>query len=333
MICSRCGERIWSDDDEGNENIHLCPSCYDRYYTTCVDCERIIPRDDAYYLDDDDYDARCYHCHTNRCDSHVIRDYFYKPDPIFYGEGSRYYGLELEIDEAGESDRNARKLMEIANCGGEERLYCKHDGSLNDGFELVTHPMSLEYYMTKMPWADILASAKSMGYRSHQTTTCGLHIHVSRAAFGETESEQEACIARVLYFFEKHWEELLKFSRRTKRQLERWAKRYDLKEQPGDILKHAKGFCGGDRYTCINLTNASTIEFRMFRGTLKLNTLIATLQLVDRICDVAVSLSDEELTAMSWTTFVSGCTRPELIQYLKERRLYVNEPAQAEVEV
>ena len=71
----------------------------------------------------------------------------------------------------------------------------------------------------------------------------------------------------------------------------------------------------------------------MFRGTLKSNTLIATLQLVDRICDVAIYLSDDELKALSWTTFVSGCQAPELVRYLKERRLYVNEPVMAEVEV
>ena len=83
----------------------------------------------------------------------------------------------------------------------------------------------------------------------------------------------------------------------------------------------------------MNLQNEDTIEFRIFRGTLKLNTLIATLQLVDRVCDVALYLSDEELKAMSWTTFASGCTQPELVQYLKERRLYVNEPIEGEEEV
>ena len=71
----------------------------------------------------------------------------------------------------------------------------------------------------------------------------------------------------------------------------------------------------------------------MFRGTLKVNTIIATLQLLDRICDVAISLSDDEVRALSWTTFVSGCTQPELLQYLKERRLYVNEPVGQEEEI
>ena len=78
----------------------------------------------------------------------------------------------------------------------------------------------------------------------------------------------------------------------------------------------------------MNLQNRDTIEFRMFRGTLKLNTFIATLQMVNRICDVALYLSDDELKAMSWSTFMSGISEketPELVRYLKERRLYVND--------
>ena len=40
--------------------------------------------------------------------------------------------------------------------------------------------------------------------------------------------------------------------------------------------------------------------------------------------------SDEEIKNMSWTTFVSGCTEPELIEYLKTRRIYINEPIDSE---
>ncbi len=46
----------------------------------------------------------------------------------------------------------------------------------------------------------------------------------------------------------------------------------------------------------------------MFRGTLKLNTLIATLQMVDRICEVALYLSDQEMQGLTWADFVSGCS-------------------------
>ena len=329
-LCLRCGERIWSDDNSGDNTTPLCQRCYDRYYTTCEDCGRVLLHDDAYYLDEDSYEARCYTCHCRHDDNRVIHDYYYKPEPTFLGEGNRWLGVELEIDDAGEHHKNAMKIVAVANREA-EHIYCKHDGSLNDGFEIVTHPMTIDYHMNTMPWSAILNQAKEMGYLSHQAGTCGLHIHVNRTAFGKTEEEQDEVIARILYFFEKNWQELLKFSRRTHKQLKQWATRYGLKEHPKEILKCAKG--DQERYTCVNLLNYNTIEFRIFRGTLKLNTLLATLQLIDRICDVALYLSDDELKEMSWSTFVSGCTQPELIQYLKERRLYVNEPVSAEMEV
>ena len=332
VVCDHCGTRIWADENAGDNYTHLCQSCYERYYVTCVRCGRVIHEDDACYEDEDSDDPLCEACYERCRNGKAIHDYYYKPVPIFFGKGPRYFGVELEIDEAGESDSNAEAILDVAN-GKFSHLYCKHDGSLEDGFEIVSHPMSLEYHLHQMPWAAVLNKARELGYCSHAARTCGLHLHISRDAFGTTEVQQDTCIARILYFFEKHWEELLKFSRRTPRQLERWAARYGYKEQPKDILDHAKKGYHGGRYTCVNLQNSDTIEFRMFRGTLKLNSFIATLQLVDRICDVALYLSDDELKALSWTSFVAGCTQPELVQYLKERRLYVNDPVDAAEEV
>ena len=331
VVCERCGTRIWTDDNEGDSETPLCGRCYDRYYTTCTDCGRTIHQDDAYYIDEDSAEARCYSCHCHHTEHRVIHDYYYKPDPIFYGKGKRYFGVELEIDGAGESNANAEKILQIAN-RGHELMYAKHDGSLSEGIELVTFPLTSDFHLFEMPWAEVLEAARKMGYLSHDTNSCGLHVHVNRTAFGETEEEQEAVIARILYFFEKHWEELLKFSRRTQKQLRRWADRYGLKEHPKQVLDIAKG--SQERYMCVNLTNYHTVEFRMFRGTLKLNTLIATLQLLDRICDVAIILSDDELKDLSWTTFVAGCAHlPELVQYLQERRIYINEPVISDAEV
>ncbi len=331
LICSRCGERIWREDNAGTESFPLCQNCYDDYYTSCDRCGALISLDDAYYEDGDRDYPLCYDCYRDRrCENESIHDYGYKPEPIFHGNGSRYFGVELEIDEAGENDCNASEILKIANASDTKNLYCKHDGSLNDGFELVTHPMTLEYHLKEMPWEKILDCAKGMGYYSHKAGTCGLHIHVNRTAFGDTPYEQDAVIARILYFFEKHWEELLKFSRRTQHQLDQWAARYGYKDQPMEILDHAKKGYHAGRYTCVNLQNFSTIEFRIFRGTLKYNSLIATLQLVDRICNVALSMSDEDLKQLSWTTFAESCKAPELVRYLKERQLYVNEPVSAE---
>lgn len=332
-ICECCGNDIWVRQDVGDSGITLCGACYDRHYTSCAQCGRVIHNDDACYLSDDDDNPLCYSCYRDTSEKapHYIADYSYKPSPLFCGEGNRYFGVELEIDGGGECNSNAQQILDIANAQSVQ-AYCKHDGSLDDGFEIVTHPMTLDWHREQMPWADILHKALELGYRSHKTGTCGLHVHVNRTTFGTSCPAQDACIARVLYLFEKHWEELLKFSRRTEEQLKRWAARYGYKDRPQDILEHAKS-CYAGRYTCVNLTNTDTVEFRMFRGTLKLNTLIATLQLVDKICEVAVSLSDDELKALSWTSFVLSISPercPELVSYLKERRLYVNEPVEME---
>lgn len=106
--------------------------------------------------------------------------------------------------------------------------------------------MTLTYHQEVMPWKEILRKAVSKSYQSHKAGTCGLHVLVSRDAFGETEIQQDTCIARILYLVEKHWDELLKFSRRTQSQLDQWAARYGYKEQPREILNHAKkGSCRG----------------------------------------------------------------------------------------
>ena len=262
--CTRCGGRIWTRNNAGTEDTPLCQHCYDNHYTSCTQCGALLHLDDACYEDDDEDEPLCRHCYASQ---KSIQNYYYKPAPVFYGEGRRFFGVELEIDGGGERDGAADRLMDLA---GPEHLYCKHDGSLEDGFELVTHPMTLQYHMDEMPWASVLSEAVRMGYTSHSACTCGLHVHVNRSAFGLTEQRQEDAIARVLFFVENHWNELLRFSRRNQRQIEQWASRYGRKDDPKAVLKQAKDSCRG-RYTCVNLTNFSTIEFRMFRGTLKLN--------------------------------------------------------------
>jgi len=152
---------------------------------------------------------------------------------------------------------------------------------------------------------------------------------------GDCRELQEERISRILYFIEHHWEELLKFSRRTETQMNRWAARYGYKNNPSEMIEHAKKN-GNGRYSCVNITNYDTIEFRMFRGTLKLNSLIAAIQLVDIICEIAITFSDDEIKSIGWTEFAENIDAnkyPKLISYLKERRLYVNEPVESEEEI
>ena len=323
-VCESCGNRVWDADTVSDGNIVICRSCYESRYTHCCECNRLILSESAYY--DDDEEPYCHNCREQTM--RPIHEYSYKPIPIFYGDGPRYFGVELEIDNGGKDHYAANHILNAAN-GNAEHLYIKSDGSLDCGMELVTHPMTLDYHMNFMPWDDILDEAKHLGYLSHKSQTCGLHIHISRKAFGDSELEQECTIARLLYFIEEFWPELLRFSRRTESQINHWAARYGMKLSPWEMMSCAKNSCAG-RYMAVNLTNYTTVEIRIFRGTLKLNTLLATLQMVNAICDVAIFMSDEELQALSWHGFLARITEPELVQYLKERDLYKNEPVFAE---
>lgn len=229
--------------------------------------------------------------------------------------------MELEIDGAGKDDDYATEILDIANMR-DDHIYIKTDGSLDDGMEIVTHPMSLEYHKD-FCWEDIMHHAVRLGYRSHQTSTCGLHIHVNRDSLGLDRDTQDEVISRILYFVEHHWNEMLKFSRRSEYAMNRWTARYGYENSPKAIMDKAKKNYG--RYVAVNLCNYHTIEFRLFRVTLKYNTLIATLELVNRICELAVLMDDDEIAKLSWSEFVAGITESEIIQYLKERSLYINE--------
>ena len=121
-LCASCGERIWQDDNAGDEDVPLCQSCYDRHYTNCIRCNAMIHMDDACYSEDDpaEEEPLCHDCCYHPCESKVIQDYYYKPDPIFYGEGPRYFGVELEMDNGGEISSRARELLELANRWAQE---------------------------------------------------------------------------------------------------------------------------------------------------------------------------------------------------------------------
>lgn len=327
VICDHCNTRIFREDANIDSNYTLCHDCYYEHYSCCEECGRIIANEDCYYLDEYEEYPYCYSCYQRIQYYKGIHDYCYKPDPIFLGKGNRFFGVELEVDYGGHHNDNAREILEIANNKHEDNLYIKHDGSLEDGFELVTNPMTLDYHKNIMPWREIMERLIKLGYTSHNTTTCGLHCHINRTAFGDTYEEQEEVIARILYFVEHHWSEMLKFSRRTEVQMQRWAARYGMKSKPKEIMDDAKNK-NYSRYRCINIQNYDTIEFRLFRGTLKYNTFIATLQLVNEICNVAVFMSDDEIRNLTWLDFVGKLNtteNKELITYLKERNIYESE--------
>lgn len=175
--CSDCGNRIFDDESVGDDTT-LCQRCYDNRYTRCEACGTLLNYDDTHREDDDDYDY-CYDCYTKRAKSRAIHDYSYKPEPIFYGDGNRFFGIELEIDGAGEDSGNAENLLNIANQSC-DHIYCKHDGSLDDGFELVSYPMTLDYHCDNMPWRGVLNMALDLS-PTIRLSSWGTHASLRRA--------------------------------------------------------------------------------------------------------------------------------------------------------
>lgn len=326
--CQHCHECVHEDyalqDDFGTQ---LCSDCYDDYYRTCNDCGRIIHEDDARWDDDDEY-AYCHDCYQHLFSDRAIQRYGYKPEPIFgYRRGedastALTFGLELEVDDGDEpAEDTAQAVIEAA----EGRVYCKHDGSLDSGFEIVSHPGTLAHHTYETRWRAITSICKKAGFRSHDTSTCGLHIHVGRSGLGSDWDERQASGNKLVLLANTLRDELKTFSRRTQETLERWADLPCLNLRPGmsdhELCEQAERFGAYTRYVGINRQNGSTIEFRIFRGTLERDTILASIQLVHNLCRYAMTHTPTECTTCTFRDIVSVQPFGELVAYSIKRNL------------
>lgn len=350
--CDRCEDivlentRRWVEDD----NDYVCEACADRYYYRCAECGN--------YFSDVRYDTRlttiCYSCseyffecedcndiyhidavhegsdgsyYCERCiDYHRVRIMDYDDDPdefVFYGNGNYFYGVELEIDDGTNRSIAAEKIYNAGN----NHIYLKHDGSLtSDGFEIITHPATLEYHMKAFPWADIINVAKKYDYKSHDTETCGLHVHVSREAFGNNRILQDLNIAKIIIIIDRFWNShIVPFSRRDYEKLDQWAKKPDCKILPLDDDVQIRGRirdirCKG-RYQAVNITNSRTVEFRFFKGTLKLSTIYASIQLLETLIQFVIKTELKNIFTIKWDDILKNSNYNELNNYLNFKNL------------
>ena len=94
VICSNCGARIWHDDNHGDETIILCSRCRYNNYNYCCHCDRLFRNSEILYDEEDE--PYCYSCYDRYASTGNIYEYSYKPSPIFYGNGNRFFGVELD---------------------------------------------------------------------------------------------------------------------------------------------------------------------------------------------------------------------------------------------
>lgn len=292
------------------EYIDVCSSCQNNY-VYCPDCGNYCHEDEAVTVNGTRYCPDCAENHEEH--DGTIHPYNFRPHFKMFGRSKLRFGVELEIDGGGESDAKASRILDDS-----EFFYAKHDGSLDRGIEFVSMPGDLCYHMNHADWAGLCSRAKEEGYLSHNKGTCGLHVHVTRS---EVKN-----VPAILYLIENNWDNWLRFSRRSQAAMERWASRYHTTNISS--LREAQ-HGGNGRYRCVNFENTNTIEFRMFRGTLKVSTVLATIQMVDHLVKFTNDIADRDADIMNitWDDFINAIpsSKRELKQYLKDRGISATE--------
>jgi len=263
-------------------------------------------------------------------DGSRIHSYDYEPD--FYlqhladeSDSDLHLGVEIEVDKGGESSNSAKIITAIMG----ENVYAMHDGSLSDGFEIATMPASLNYHMNYINYEEAFKVASALGYRAHDTRTCGLHVHINRRFFGSSRSTQGIKAAFMTLILERNWSEIVKFSRRDYHHIEEWANSRDLSndvysdDTDGEIVdKFYDKY--DEKYVAVNTQHSKSYEIRIFRGTLRYETYIATLQFVSNLAHIAKECTT--LTRAQQITFddiVNYNRYPELVNYLATRGMQV----------
>jgi hypothetical protein len=221
--------------------------------------------DDVYYWESDGE----YH-YDEEYQSGTINSYSYKPKPIFNickgeNDNSLFFGLELEIENELNKVKNGQAAQKITDILSNDIVYMKTDGSLSNGFEIVTHPMTFSFIKSiQVTFNLMLDYLRNNGFRSYNSTTCGMHIHISKENFTTWQ------LFRFMSFFNDNKEFIVKLSQRDENKLKKWA---SLSDDNKDELVYKtisvkKGKDNFSRYSAINLCNDKTIEIRIFRGTL-----------------------------------------------------------------
>jgi len=322
--CSWCITRV-NDSDlvcDNHDDQRLCENCQDDAFI-CEGCGHWCRNDD--YYDGNGYCADCNDDNDDDNDDNIhVHDY--KPNPNFlptYDNTELYLGVELETDKYNSYTTAAAKLVEL----NQSQYYLKEDGSLSYGFEVVTHPATLEYHQKTMPWDKISEIVTSHDGRSHETITCGLHVHFNKDYYGYNSDEIDYNTMKLLYLFECHWGHLVKFSRRRELELAAWAKRYHAdcdtltrRKEGITLIKQYKRY---GRFYAVNLENDCTIEIRIFKGTLNVVTLLACIELTAFLVNFAKKHRPNQLRKLSWfelTNKIKPKKYPNLAAYINKIR-------------
>lgn len=297
--CNDCG-RLEIDDSEMTliRDNWLCVRCVE-HYSRCHVCGVWLHCDDV-RTDAEGDGEYCVDCEPEREEKSSddrINDYLYKPRPRFFGQGPLFFGAELEVNCSDTEEAVDWFLAEL----GEDHVYLKEDGSLSSGFEIVSHPHSFTEAIAL--WRKVSQDAPATSFKSGE---CGFHVHVSRKALTPLQ------IQKIVVFINapENYDFVCYIAQRTSNQY-------------SAVKNKQIGRCrrSGDRYEAVNLENSETIEFRIFRGTLKPERLLKNLEFCHAVIQWVQTVSYRELTHARFEKYVADNRKQykNLHQYLKDR--------------
>ena len=323
-------------------NTIICDECYYDYYAECYECGEIYNRDEMNYVDDCDA-YYCENCYDNNYFSYddvttdddvirgnintpqiksAVRNYHDAPRDFIFrrasgetDENKLFFGVELETS-AETYDVQKSASVYIAN---NLNAIIENDSSVSGyPMEIISDPQTIKKWNARREKITrIFDDLRNAGVTSHNNNTCGLHVHVSRDGLGDTIDEQTRVINNMILLLENFKQNIIKLTRRDADQLNRWAQ--FISDYNGDDLRDIEKIkkCDkGGRYLALNLNNYKTIELRIFRGTLNVDTFYATLHLVNNIVEIA---KRDDVRGVSFKQLITLNNYADLIEYAKQR--------------
>jgi hypothetical protein len=313
--CEDCGGYEYSNHIiETYHEDSVCRWCVERNYRYSDRYDRYVHEDSARHaydedgddiiIDENDDDFE----YSERMDMWVHHDYTPPPPPIigsYHGSKGehrpikdewsyakhRWFGVELEVeikDHAIDANDKARMLNDLLNDGERgKRVFFERDGSLNNGFEIITQPMSLPAHRELWSWLRDRDACRHL--LSHNTRTCGLHVHVNKDNLTQLQ------IAKIVTFVnDPNNEQLIRSIAR------RYAEGYCKIKQKEFSSAHQSN----DRYEAVNITSQKTIEFRVFKGSLKYESVLAAIEFCNALVEFAASPITNDVTKLTTDHFI-----------------------------
>jgi hypothetical protein len=298
-VCSHCGKPLHTIKNVlsvPQKHKKLCDECQ-KSFRFCDSCRELYNYKD---MGGDDV-SRCYWCKP-------IRDYSHKPKVVLHGSEEFQCGIEVEA-ELLESDKELQTI-DLQYCAGSDSitaiarmvqdkskgfLFCKHDGSLQDGpgIEIVSQPAPLSWWKTCQE-KEIIFELPKYGMRSYDTVCCGMHIHMSKKAFSSCHLYK----MQKLLYESREWMYAIS-QRKNRPELSRWAQcSVDEREKKRLVQVAKKKSSEGyfERRMGLNLQPKDTAELRIFKGTLKKESFMKNLEFADATYSYTKQAGMEEVS-------------------------------------